>query len=328
MRLRLRKTIFAFLTCTSGIAISSPAQRPTPRCSLTTDELRPIVLRDGSLGMVFPVEMVANGDSLLILGLAATVDSAGKTISLTGDDSSLVGFVLTDERRVATSIPAPHAFPSARYFRTRATPHGWESVFFVPDRDTIVGARFLDSGTLWYARLTGRRWSGLERVAHVENAIVARPASSDLISRNGELYFAVGYGDPVQLKSVGGLMMFHRLRANRWTVDTIPVEGPSLTLTTPADDALQGDFTSAREAAFFPVAGIWEGADFFPGSLLSVNATRPANWRIVRRGTLESMNDPVELSECSTSIPIGMPPSRKPDDGCDQADDQENDRDP
>jgi len=245
--------------------------------------------------MVFPVEMVANGDSLLILGLAATVDSAGKTISLTGDDSSLVGFVLTDERRVATSIPAPHAFPSARYFRTRATPHGWESVFFVPDRDTIVGARFLDSGTLWYARLTGRRWSGLERVAHVENAIVARPASSDLISRNGELYFAVGYGDPVQLKSVGGLMMFHRLRANRWTVDTIPVEGPSLTLTTPADDALQGDFTSAREAAFFPVAGIWEGADFFPGSLLSVNATRPANWRIVRRGTLESMNDPVEL---------------------------------
>ena len=40
------------------------------------------------------------------------------------------------------------------------------------------------------------------------------------------------------------------------------------------------------------------------------------------------MNDPVELSEGSTAIPIGVPPSHEPDDGCDQADDQENDRDP
>ena len=281
--------ILVLLTCLTSAAMSAQAQPPAPRCSLTTDELRPIVLRNGSLGMIFPVEMLANGDSVLILGLGATVDSAGKPIPLVGDDSSIVGFLLTSNRRVATSIPAPHDMPTARYFRTRATTRGWESVFFVPDRDTVVGARFLDSGTLWYARLTGRRWSDLERIAHVENSVVVRPASSDLIARNGVLYFAVGYGDPGLMKTAGGLMIYRRSRANRWTVDTIPMQGPALSFTTPAENA------SLKETYFFPVTGIWEGADFFPGSMLAVNAAQPNRWSIVRRAALESMNDPVEV---------------------------------
>jgi len=258
-------------------------------CSLTTDSLRPIVLRDGSFGMIFPVEMLANGDSVLILGLGVTVDSGGKAIVLAGDDSSLVGFLLTDRRRIATAIPAPHGMPKARYFRTRATASGWESVFFVADRDTVPGLRLLDTGTFWYARLQSNKWTGLERIGHVDSAIVARPASSDLITRGGTLQFAVGAGSPMAPASTGRVLVFRRARPGKWLVDTLPVRGPSLSVGTPRQNAALPD------ARFFPVAGLWTDSAFFPGSLLSVDSTNPGGWRVVRRGILQSMNNPVEL---------------------------------
>ena len=55
-------------------------------------------------------------------------------------------FLLTNGRRVVTPIAAPHELPTARYFRLRAAAQGWETVFFVPDRDTIQGGRTFDAG--------------------------------------------------------------------------------------------------------------------------------------------------------------------------------------
>ena len=289
MRLRLLRAVCLLLA--GGIASASAlrAQRAAPACTLTTDELRPIVLRDGRFGVVVPLEMVAKGDSVLLLGLAYTLDPAGDAIPPASDVRSLAGFLLTHGRRVATPIPKPRGMPTARYFRTRATGKGWESVFFIPDRDTVIGARFLDSGTLWYARLNGRRWNGLERIAHVDSAIVSRPASSDLISHAGMPRFAVGLGSPAQPFSTGGLLIFRRLRPNKWVVDTIQVRGPSLTITTPVVSS------SATAPSFFPVAGIWEGGDFFPGSMLAVDAAAPTSWRVVRRSVGSSMNEPTEV---------------------------------
>jgi hypothetical protein len=240
--------------------------------------------------MVFPVEMTANGDSLLILGLGVTVDSAGTAIALAGDDSALVGFLLTERRRVATSIPAPHNMTTARYFRTRATARGWETVFFVPDRDTIPGLRYIDEGTLWYARLQGRRWTDLEKIGHVDSAIVVRPGSKGLISRTGAIRFAVGRGSLTATASTGSVMVFRRERPGKWRVDTIPVKGPPLYVSAPAQNA------PLPSATVLPVAGIWEGNDWFPGSLLSPDSSGPTRWRVLRRGTIQSMNNPVALA--------------------------------
>jgi len=289
MRFRLFRVLFLLVAVGAAAAQRLPAQPVTPACSVTAEALRPIVLRDGSFGMIFPVEMLAHGDSLLILGLGVTVDSAGKPIVLAGDDSSLVGFMLTDRRRVATAIPAPPGMPKARYFRTRATANGWESVFFIADRDTVPGLRLLDTGTFWYARLRGSRWSGLEKIGHVDSAIVARPASSDLISRADTLQFAVGAGSPMAPASTGRVLVFRRARPGKWIVDTFTVRGPSLSVTTPAHNA------TMPHVRFFPVAGLWTDSAFFPGSLLAMDSTNPTGWRVVRRGILQSMNNPAEL---------------------------------
>jgi hypothetical protein len=239
--------------------------------------------------VVFPLEMISNGDSLLVLGVTYAIDSAGRMLQRAGDDSVLVGFLLTRQRRVATPIPAPHDMPRARYFRTRVTSTGWESVFFVPDGNAPVGSPYVDSGTLWYGRLVGRRWTDLERIAHVDSAVVVRPVSSDLSSHGGVLRFAIGVGDPMQPTSTGGIAIFRRLGPREWTADTIPVRGPSLSVTTPvAND-------STATPVFFAVAGIWEGADFFPGSMLAVDAAHPSRWRVVRRVQLQSMNEPTEV---------------------------------
>ena len=40
------------------------------------------------------------------------------------------------------------------------------------------------------------------------------------------------------------------------------------------------------------------------------------------------MNDPLELSECSAAVPIGVPPSPKTDGRGDQAEYQKNNHDP
>jgi len=277
------------LACELASASLLLAQGPGSKCTLSTDELRPIVLRDGSYGMVFPVEMTSSGDSLLILGLAVTADAAGKPIALAGDDSSLVGFLLTDRRRVATAIPAPHDMSTARYFRTRATAGGWETVYFVPDRDTIPGLRYVDEGTLWYARLKGRRWVDLERIGHVDSAIVVRPGSTGLISRAGPMQFAVGRGSLTAPASTGSVMVFRREHPGKWRVDTLPVKGPPLYVSAPADNAPLSDPT------VLPVAGIWEGNDWFPGSLLLPDASTPNRWRVLRRGTVQSMNNPMEI---------------------------------
>lgn len=289
MRLWLLRMICLLFVCGPAMVLQLHAQQGKPKCSLATDELRRIVLRDGSFGMIFPVEMLARGNEVLILGLGVTVDSAGKPITLVGDDSSLVGFLLTDRRRVATAIPAPHNMPTARYFRTRATAGGWESVFFVADRDTFPGARFLDAGTFWYARLRGRRWSNLERIGHVDSAVVARPGSSDLISRDGMLQFAVARGNPMATASTGSVMMFRRVRSGHWLVDTLPVRGPALSVSTAAPNA------SPSVAHFYPVVGVWGDDGWFPGSLLSVSTASPKSLSFIRRGILQSMNNPVEL---------------------------------
>jgi hypothetical protein len=245
------------------------------------------VTRDGSLGVVFPGEMSVRGDTLLILGVAAIGDSASKPITLRGDDSVLVGFLLTHGRRTATPIAAPHDMPLARYFRSRPTVRGWESVFFVPDRDTIPGLRSFDTGTLWYGELVAARWRNLQKIGRIEGVTVMTPNSSALARRRGVLHFALFQGEP---STPGSVLLWSRPRQGSWRVDTLPLKWGPLSVTTPANSSPEQD------VRFFPVVGIWQGGILYPGSLLSISSSKPTAWSILRRSVTQSMNSPIEVA--------------------------------
>ena len=269
------------------IAARASGQPPQPMCTLSTDSLRSIVTRNGMFGMVFPGEMSVRGDTLLIFGVAAVSDSAGKPIALRGDDSVLVGFLLTNGRRTATPIAAPHNLPLARYFRSRPTVRGWEAVFFVPDRDTIPGLRSFDTGTLWSGELVGSRWRKLEKVGRIDGVTVMTPNSSALVERSGMLYFALFQGEPF---TPGAVLTWSRRGKGTWRVDTLPLKWGPLSVTTPARPS------SGKDVRFYPVVGIWEDGMLYPGSLLTLDASRPTSWSIVRRSATQSMNSPIEVA--------------------------------
>ena len=268
------------------IAERAHAQAVQSACTLSADSLRTIVTPEGRFGMVFPGEMSVRGDTVLILGAAAVGDSAGRPIALDGKDSVLVGFLLTSGRRTATPIAAPRNLPLARYFRSRPTPRGWQSVFFVPDRDTIPGLRAFDTGTLWYGELVGAGWSNLERIGRIDGVTVMTPNSSALVERGGVLHFALFTGEPF---TAGSVMTWSRRGKGKWRADTLALKWGPLSVTTPASAP------SGQDLRFYPVVGIWEKGMLYPGSLLAISASAPTSWTVVRRSETQSMNSPVEI---------------------------------
>lgn len=285
MRLHRLTRLLVLLPCVHAFAPRAGAQAAAPACSLSTGELRDMVLKDGTYGVVFPQEMVARHDSVLVLGLGGLSDAKGGKVRRFGDTLT-AGVLLTDARRTVTAIPLPAGMHTARYFRARASDRGWEAVFFVPDRDTIIGTRLFDDGTFWYARLRGGRWSDLERVGHVQQTVVMRPNSSGLVMQGGILRFAAFYGEA---STTGGVLLWRRDRERGWLVDTLPLKRAPLTVSAPSEDS---PLDGAR--FFFPVASFWTGEDLNDSGLLSVSAANPSQWSIVRRGRGESMNGPVE----------------------------------
>ena len=282
---RMLRRHVVLLSCLLPVTGRAGGQAAQPTCTVVRDSLRPIELRDGSYGIVFPGEMSVRGDTLLILGVAVTGDSNGKPIARAGDDSVLVGFQLSDGQRNATPIAAPHNLPLARYFRSRVTARGWEAVFFVPDRDTIPGLRSFDTGMLWYGELVGGRWASLERIGRVDDVAVMTPNSSGL-ARDSALHFALFQGEPF---TNGAVLTWTRQGRGRWHVDTLPMKWGPLSVTT-ASNGYAG-----KEARFYPVVGVWEDGMLYPGSLLSVAASKPTAWSIIRRSVTQSMNAPIEL---------------------------------
>lgn len=281
---RARKLMLGSLVL---LAVRANGQATQPTCTLSADSLRSLVTRDGAFGMVFPGEMSVRGDTVLIFGVAAVGDSVGKPIVRRGDDSVLVGFLLTDGRRTAIPIAAPHDMPLARYFRSQPTVRGWETVFFVPDRDTIPGLRSFDTGTLWYGELVGARWRNLEKVGRIDGVTVMTPNSSALTGREGMLYFALFKGEPF---TPGAVLTWSRSAKGKWRVDTLPLKWGPLSVTTSASTS------SAQDVRFYPVVGIWEDGRLYPGSLLALSASKPTSWSIVRRSARESMNRPIDLA--------------------------------
>jgi hypothetical protein len=272
------------LLCTNLLAARTGAQEPAPACTLTAGELHDIALSDGTYGVVFPQEMVARHDSVLVLGLGGIMDAKGNKVRRYGDTLTS-GFLLTDRRRTATAIPLPRGMHTARYFRARVSDSGWEAVFFVPDRDTITGTRMFDDGTLWYARLRDGRWSGLEEVGRVHQAVVMRPNSSGLVMQGGVLRFATLYGNA---SAAGGMLLWRRERPGAWAVDTLPMRMAPLTVGAAREDA------ALEDARFYPVASFWADGEMNPSGLLSVSSSTPLDWTLVRRSRGESMNEPVE----------------------------------
>ena len=275
----------AILLCATSLANAANAQEKTPACTVSRGALLDMVLEDGTYGTVFPVEMVSRPDSVLVLGPGGPTNARGRRIHLTGEDSSTAGFLLTNQRRTVTRIPTPPGLPTARYFRARASESGWEAVFFVPDRDTVPGGRMFDDGTFWYGRLLGGRWRDVERVGRVQAANVLRPNSSGLIMSDGELRFAVFFGDQ---SSPGGVLLWHRTDSGRWRVDTLPARQGPLSVTAAPDGEELGD------ARLLAVVANWEAGDFDAGSLVAMDASTPAASHVVRTSALESMNEPME----------------------------------
>jgi len=285
MRILLLRSSIVLSVLSLVLVLPARAQRTGPPCTLSAGVLRDVRLKDGQSGIVFPIAMSARPDSLLVLGVAGLVYDTATGPRSTRPDSMLAGFLLTDHRRSVTPVLTPAGMPAARYYRTRATSEGWDVVFFLSEHDTVPGGRSFDDGTFWYGRLIGGRWTGLERVGRVQNATVMRPNSSGLISSDGKLHFAVYFGEP---RTAGGVLLWHRERAGSWRSDTLRLNWGPLSVTSSPEEA------PLARATFYPVVGLITDSDLDSGSLLSVDASEPTKWRVLRRARFESMNEPIE----------------------------------
>lgn len=259
-----------------------------PSCKLSTGPLREMVLTDNVYGkdttyaIVFPLGMAARRDTVLVLGTGGVTDRVGTHLRGPGGDSLVVGFLLTNNRRTTTAVPAPPGLPTARYFRVRAGDRGWDAVFFVPDRDTIPGTRFYDDGTFWYARLQGGRWTDVARIGRVQQTVTMLPNASGL-TQSGPLSFAAYYGEPMK---AGGMIVWRRGPDSQWTADTISMRFAPITVSATANAA------RPRDVRIFSVAMIWTDEAVYSG-FHSVPAAASAPPGIVRRTQGHSMNQPV-----------------------------------
>jgi hypothetical protein len=267
------------------LACTLPAngQPVRPVCTLSASELRDMRLRDGTYGILFPVEMSARGDTVLVLGTSGIFDDRGRRLDGPGTERATVGFLLTDGQRTTIAVPAPPQLPAARYVRVRPSVQGWDAVFFVPDRDTTPGTPFYDDGTFWYGRLRAGRWSAVERIGHTDKTVVVRPNSAGL-AQSGPLSFAVFFGEP---NGPGGVIVWQRTDAGWWRADTAALRFAPATVTASSNPGPE------RYSRFFPIASIWGEETINVGSLLSINTTTPKSSRILRLNSGESMNDPV-----------------------------------
>lgn len=279
----LLRSTSLLLACLLAIAGPLSGQAAHPVCALSTGDLRDMRLEGGTYGILFPVEMSARGDTVLVLGTSGVFNGKGGRVRVRGVDTATVGFLLTNGRHTVTAVPAPEGMATARYFRVRPGREGWEAVYFVPDRDAIPGTRFYDDGTLWYARLRAGQWGAVERIGRVQKTVTVRPNSAGL-TRSGALSFAVFFGEP---NGPGGVIVWRRVGDRKWRADTTALRFAPLTV------SAISNATQPPDARFFPVSMIWGEERNFVGSLLSVDADKAAAPGIVRLGGDESMNDPV-----------------------------------
>src|SRR4051812_38084998 len=83
----------------------SEAQKQAPSCTLSTGMLREMLLtdrtfgRDTTYGILFPQEMAARRDTVLVFGTGGVTDAAGTHLRRADGDSMSVGFLLTNGRR-------------------------------------------------------------------------------------------------------------------------------------------------------------------------------------------------------------------------------------
>jgi len=277
-----------YLLLLAPIHARAAAQKQAPSCTLGTGELREMILTDRTFGIdttygiLFPQEMAARHDTILVFGTGGVTDAAGTHLRRADGDSMSVGFLLTNGRHTTTAVPAPPGLPTARYFRVRAGDRGWDAVFFVADRDTFPGARMYDDGTFWHARFQGGRWSDVERIGHVQHAVVMLPNSSRL-TQSGPVGFAVYYGEPMR---EGGMIVWRRGADARWTADTVAMRFAPITVAATANAA------RARDVRFFSVGMIWTDQAVYSG-FHSIPAAASAPPSIVRRNLGQSMNEPV-----------------------------------
>lgn len=286
----LMRSTSLLLYCLLAIAGPARAQATQPRCTLSSGPLRDVRLRDGTYGILFPVDMSVRGDTVLMLGTSGVFDARGDRLPVAGGDTAIAGFLLTNGQRTATAVPAPTGLPTARYFRVRPNEHGWDAVFFVPDQDAIPGGPLFDDGTLWYARLLGGRWHDVEQIGHVRHTMTVRPNSAAL-TQSGPLTFAVVFGDDM---GPGGVIVWRRMSNRKWRADTVPMRF------TPGSVTAIGNVVQGGDEWFFPVASIWGEKTIYVGSLLSIRASEPSSSSIVRLNPVESMNGPVIYSMNNT----------------------------
>ncbi len=248
--------------------------------------------------------------------------------------NALLGAVLPSSGP-ATPVSQPLADRVA--FFPRATPAsdgGWHVIFFTQRQGLTAAGDTLDSADAWYGHYSGSEWRDVVRIAPVDSATLSA-ASSHLVERNGELFFAYQIriltwaGKPLVEKY--GVVMLHR-RGARWLSDTVVTESEVEYLDLIPKATGSGVDMVLKQGVYDRNAGRWIGTELLTQGfaagweprqvlssragaaviprLLSVGSDRVAIWYevdSVGAGHWASLRSPVALPlDTGTMSPTGL----------------------
>jgi hypothetical protein len=190
-----------------------------PRCILELEAPREILLGDGRIPYVAPVNLVRSGGRFLLMGGPAYVWERGAEASLLPVDSTgILGIVFTPEGS-ATLVRSPFDEGShALYPRVAPRDDGGWYVLLVESDTSDFWPPQTRRTVLWLG-VYDQGWQSLERVAEAHTHLLRPEQSSDLvIGASGDMAFAYAVGTD----DLMGIVLLRR-RSGRWHHDTLSV---------------------------------------------------------------------------------------------------------
>jgi hypothetical protein len=217
-------------------------------CDVRAGQSQRITLRDGSSLTIDAASIATNGQSVAVAGTPIHVWAAGATSDSSPRRTRPAIGVIRETSGAVRLVPAPPTVPTASYPRiASAGAAGWHFLFVTGKLGATGNALAFEQAELWYGRFDGRRWQGVQRVAHARSASLLPGMSSDLVLAKEGLAFAYSYDRSNALRSNSpgnqGLVLLHR-RFGRWSADTLRTwEGPrAVALTALPDEGVLAAF--------------------------------------------------------------------------------------
>ena len=273
--------VFAVVSC----APPRPSAAQAPRtCVAHLGPTHRAILADGRTVTASSHTVGRVNDTVVVLGTPARTWARPSDSTAVGSSNrGLIGLTRAHTGDVAL-VRAPSGHESARGIRAARSGLGWDVVFFHPDSANPGKAGQGENGTLWFARLEGSRWSGLQQITTLSRAEIHVEAGSPLLRHRGSLYLAIAYGTG---DVAGGVLLAQRRDGGSWRVDSVSLPFSPMYVT-----VLQPRVEDREVEAYF-VAPTFDGKRILAGPLSRTGFSAPrSEMRMVVRSSGVSMVAP------------------------------------